>query len=68
MQAILGLVALLGLAWLVSEQRSRVSWRLIAMGMLFQAVIALALVKIAPLRDGLLSLNAVVALLEELLH
>ena len=65
MQAILGLVALLGLAWLVSEQRSRVSWRLIAMGMLFQAVIALALVKIAPLREGLLSLNAVVALLEE---
>jgi len=36
MQAILGLVALLGLAWLVSEQRSRVSWRLIAMGMLFK--------------------------------
>ena len=65
MQAIFGLVALLGLAWLVSEQRHRVSWRLVATGMLFQAVIALALVKITPLQDALLSLNAVVALLEE---
>ncbi|MBL6716298.1 MAG: nucleoside:proton symporter [Pseudomonadales bacterium] len=65
MQAIAGLGALLLLAWLASEARSRVSWRLVAFGMLLQAVLALLLVKVAVVRDALLSLNAVVALLEE---
>ena len=65
MQAIAGLGALLLLAWLASEARSRVSWRLVALGMLLQAVLALLLVKVAVVRDALLSLNAVVALLEE---
>jgi CNT family concentrative nucleoside transporter len=65
MQAIAGVGALLLLAWLASEARSRVSWRLVALGMLLQAVLALLLVKVAVVRDALLSLNAVVALLEE---
>jgi CNT family concentrative nucleoside transporter len=65
MQAIAGLGVLLLLAWLASEARSRVSWRLVALGMLLQAVLALLLVKVAVVRDALLSLNAVVALLEE---
>jgi len=44
MQAIAGVGALLLLAWLASEARSRVSWRLVALGMLLQAVLALLLV------------------------
>ncbi len=65
MQAVAGLFALILLAWLASEARSRVSWRLVALGMLLQAALALLLVKVAVVREALLSLNAVVALLEE---
>ena len=40
MQAILGIGVLLVLAWLCSENRSVVSWRLVLVGLLVQALLA----------------------------
>ena len=40
LQGVLGLVVLLGLAWLLSEDRQRVPWRLVAVGLVLQVVLA----------------------------
>ncbi len=52
----LGLWVMLGLAWLLSENRKRVNVRLIGTGMLFQLIFALLILKTTPGRmvfDGL---------------
>ena len=46
LQPILGLAALVALAWVVSENRTRFSWRVVAAGIAVQIVIALLLVKV----------------------
>ena len=60
MQALLGIVVLLGLAWLVSEDRRSVSGRAILTGLLLQFALAAALLRFAPIRDTLRLANHVV--------
>ncbi|MFT4677555.1 MAG: CNT family concentrative nucleoside transporter [Candidatus Azotimanducaceae bacterium] len=58
-----GLCGLILLAFILSEQRSRPSWKLIALGLGLQFVIALIMFKIPAVQDVLASLNqGVVAL------
>ena len=64
MQGLLGIVVLLGLAWLVSEDRRGVSAAAIAVGLAMQFVLALALLRFAPVRDTLLLANHVVYAIE----
>jgi len=64
MQGLLGIPAFLGLAWLLSEARDRVRWRLVFAGLLLQLLGALCLLHIPPLRDAFLSLNHLVLALE----
>ena len=64
MQGLLGIGVLLGLAWLVSEDRRAVSARAIGAGLALQFVIALALLRFAPVRDTLLLANHVVSAIE----
>ncbi len=64
MQGLLGIAVLLGLAWLVSEDRRNVNARAVAVGLTMQFVLALALLHFAPVRDTLLLANHVVYAIE----
>src|SRR4029453_1436645 len=64
MQGVLGIVVLLGLAWLISEDRRNVSARAVAVGLAMQFVLALALLRFAPVRDTLLLANHIVYAIE----
>ncbi|MBK1700404.1 NupC/NupG family nucleoside CNT transporter [Thiococcus pfennigii] len=63
-QGLIGLVVLIGLAWLLSEDRRRVRPRLIVAGLALQFLIAVALLKLPPLQDGFLALNALATALQ----
>jgi concentrative nucleoside transporter, CNT family len=64
MQAILGIVVLMFLAWLMSEQRASVRWRPVLIGLALQFGLALLLLRIPAVRDALLLLNHVVYAVE----
>jgi CNT family concentrative nucleoside transporter len=57
LQSAVGLAALLALAWLLSERRAAVPWRLVGAGLLLALVLALALLKVPPLAAVLARLN-----------
>jgi concentrative nucleoside transporter, CNT family len=51
MIGLLGILALVGLAWLLSERKSRVPWKLVAGGIGVQFLLALLLLRIPVARD-----------------
>jgi CNT family concentrative nucleoside transporter len=57
---LLGIAALLGLSYLLSENRRAVHWRTVAVGMLLALLLAAAMLRLPPVAAGLQSLNAVV--------
>ena len=59
-QAALGIVTLLGLAWVFSENRFAVSWRLVTGGMILQLVIAVVLLRFEPVENAFEALNRAV--------
>ena len=63
LQSALGICAIIALAWAVSEDRRQFPWRVVIGTLLLQAVIALALLKIPMMRDGLFKVNGVVTAL-----
>ena len=65
MQAILGIGFLMMLAWALSEDRRRVRWRTVVIGLALQLVLALLLLRIPAVSRGLLVLNNVVYAIEE---
>jgi len=65
MQGIVGIVFLLGIGWLVSENRRTLAWRTILAGMGLQFLIALLVLKASPFRTLFLGLNTLVTTLEE---
>jgi concentrative nucleoside transporter, CNT family len=64
MQALLGIVVLLGLAWLVSEDRRNVALTGVAAGVAIQFAMAAALLQLAPVRNTLLLANHLVYAIE----
>ena len=64
MQGIIGIVALLAIAWLCGERRLEVRYRQVAAGLAVQIVLAFLLLNVAWVRDGLLVLNHVVYAME----
>jgi CNT family concentrative nucleoside transporter len=60
LQSFLGILALLGLAWAVSENRRAFPLRTVAAGLALQIALALLLLKLPAARRGLLSLNIIV--------
>ncbi len=60
MQSVLGIVALLAVAWLASENRRVVHWRMLLAGLGLQVAIALLMLKAPPFRQLFLGLNKVV--------
>nr|WP_307726427.1 nucleoside transporter C-terminal domain-containing protein [Trichlorobacter sp.] len=65
MHGIFGITVLLGAAWLLSENRRVLHWRLILAGLALQLLIALLMLKSAPFRQLFMGLNTVVAAFEE---
>jgi CNT family concentrative nucleoside transporter len=59
-QSALGIGAILGLAWALSEDRRAFRWRMVAGTLALQAVIALLLLRVPLMRNALYSLNTVV--------
>ena len=57
LQGILGIAVLLGLAWAVSEKRSAVPWRLVAIAVVLQFVVAVLLLRVEFVEDGFAALN-----------
>ncbi len=62
--AALGLTALVGFAWIVSEDRAAVRWRLVLAGLALQAVLAALMLLIPALREAVFSLNGALQALE----
>lgn len=60
LQSLLGIVAILSLAWLLSEDRRAFPFRTVASGLALQFALALLLLKVPAARAVLLSLNGVV--------
>lgn len=59
-----GLCVLVALSWAVSEARGGVRWRLVASGLVLQAVLAALMLLVAPLREAVFSLNGALNALE----
>ncbi len=62
-----GLVTMLGLAWMLSERRGSIPWRLVASGLLLAIALAVLLLKVPALGAALSSLNAALDVLERAL-
>ncbi len=65
MQAILGIVLLLGGCWAFSENRKAVSWRFVAIGLFMQFLLALILLRVPWITEVLLGLNYFVSAIEQ---
>ena len=59
MRGLVGWVALLVLAWVFSEDRRRVPWRIVAGGLVLQVALAILLIDVGPARAAILLLNHV---------
>ena len=64
MQAVIGIVALLAIAWLAAERRRSIRYRQVLAGLALQMALAFALLNIPPVRDAILLLNHVARAIE----
>ncbi len=64
-QSIAGLVVFAGIAWLISENRTKVSIKIIVAGIVIQLAVGFILLKLPVFRDFFISLNRLVLSLEE---
>jgi CNT family concentrative nucleoside transporter len=64
-QALLGIVVLVGFAWALSEARDRVPWRAVAAAFGLQAGVAVLLIHVEVVREALFSLNGVMEALDD---
>jgi CNT family concentrative nucleoside transporter len=64
-QSIAGLLVFAGIAWLFSENRKNMPWKLAAVGILLQLVVGLILLKVPIFREFFLLLNRMVLSLQE---
>jgi CNT family concentrative nucleoside transporter len=63
LQSALGIVVIITLAWVLSENRRAFPWRVVLVGIALQAGIAMLLLKVSVARDALFGLNGVVTVL-----
>ncbi|MDE2181491.1 MAG: nucleoside:proton symporter [Alphaproteobacteria bacterium] len=64
-QSLLGIIAILLVAWLLSENRRAFPLRTVVAGLAVQVALALLLLRVPAARDGLFALNGVVTALTE---
>lgn len=63
-QPVLGLIALVGLAWLFSENRRGGSWRLVVVGVAVQLALAAIALSVPVVRDAIGAINGLVLALD----
>lgn len=63
LQSALGIVVIIAVAWLLSENRRAFPWRIVLVGIALQAGIAILLLKVSVARDALFGLNGIVTVL-----
>ena len=68
LRGLLGIAALVALAWALSENRRRVRWKVVGWGLGLQFAFALLLVKVPVFRQMLAQLNRVVRAVEQASH
>jgi CNT family concentrative nucleoside transporter len=64
MHAVAGMTGLVALAWLLSEERRGVPWRAVLAGIGLELALAVAFLKIKPIKEAFLALNDALLLLE----
>jgi CNT family concentrative nucleoside transporter len=64
LHALAGLAGLLAIAWILSEDRGAVRWRIVASGTALAVALAAALLLVPPLRSAVFSLNDALGALE----
>ncbi len=64
-QSLFGLAAICAIAWIISEQRKSVSWKVPVAGLALQIVLAVLLLKFPPIQAAFVGLNSVVLALQE---
>ncbi len=64
-RGLFGIIILLTLAWLLSEQRSKINWRLVSVGVGLQFLLAVLLLKLPLVKDFFLLLNRLTLALEK---
>jgi CNT family concentrative nucleoside transporter len=64
LQSAFGLIALLAIAWLMSENRRAVPWRIVVSGVILQLLLVALLLKAPPVRHFFLALNELLLTLE----
>jgi CNT family concentrative nucleoside transporter len=64
LQSVLGLIGLTAIAWMLSDDRRRVSWRVVAAGLAAQVLVALVLLKVPAAKLVFLWLNRAVDALQ----
>ncbi len=64
-QSFLGLLALTGFAWIISENRKEVAFKTVGAGLLLQLVTAILLIKVPLFKSFFLKLNSLVAVLQD---
>jgi Nucleoside permease len=64
-QALIGIAALPAIAWLLSEKRLRVNWRLVAIALAVQLALAAVFLHLSPVRALFLELNRVIDALQQ---
>jgi concentrative nucleoside transporter, CNT family len=65
LQSIFGLFSICFIAWIMSENRKIISWKVPVAGLALQIIMALLLLKVPLFQDGFLALNALVMALQE---
>ncbi|MDP6604270.1 MAG: Na+ dependent nucleoside transporter N-terminal domain-containing protein, partial [Rhodospirillales bacterium] len=65
LQGLLGLVVLIAIAWVASEDRGRVRWRTVVVGIALQFTVALLLLKLPASREVFFWINKAVVALHE---
>jgi len=65
MQAIVGMIGLLAIAWALGEDRRGVPWRAVAAGVVLEVVLAVLFLKIPMVKSGFMTLNDALLILEK---
>ena len=65
LQSALGLAAFVALAWAMSENRRRASWRVAVAGVVAQLALGIVLLKVGPVQQAIAALNDLVVALQQ---
>lgn len=60
LQSALGIAALIGFAWAISEKRSAICWKPVAAGLVFTLLLAVLFLKVPPVTAAFAAMNGVV--------